>query len=161
MIEASEVWATSLIDQISKVCHLVISLSTVSQIHAIRTFTSEAFRKLTKECPLSLYYPQYPVLKLDFIHMWCELRLWNCGALNKIKGFISKCTLVESKSGRERFNFLDDFPSKLKKYNVVCLQYLWLAKKTCALHEILNQLIITENAFSRVFSNNQPCQYFM
>ena len=114
MIEASEVWATSLIDQISKVCHLVISLSTVSQIHAIRTFTSEAFRKLTKECPLSLYYPQYPVLKLDFIHMWCELRLWNCGALNKMKGFISKCTLVESKSGRKRFNFLDDFPSKLK-----------------------------------------------
>ena len=61
MIEASEVWATSLIDQISKVCHLVISLSTVSQIHAIRTFTSEAFRKLTKECPLSLCIPSIEI----------------------------------------------------------------------------------------------------
>ena len=36
------------------------------------------------------------------------------GLWTRMKGLISKCTLVESKSGRERFNFLDDFPSKLK-----------------------------------------------
>ena len=53
------------------------------------------------------------------------------------------------------------FPSKIKK--------LWCSKppvplvgqRTRPLHEILIRLVITENASSRFFSNNQLCQYFM
>ena len=37
----------------------------------------------------------------------------------------------------------------------------FVGQKTCALHEILTRLVITENTFSCPFSNNQLCQYFM
>ena len=33
--------------------------------------------------------------------------------------------------------------------------YLWLAKKTCALHEILTRLVNTENAFSVITSHQK------
>ena len=60
-----------------------------------------------------------PELKLDCTrHMMCmciAIRLWTCGALNKDeRAHFKMHFIVESKSGRERFNFLDDFPSKLK-----------------------------------------------
>ena len=69
----------------------------------------EAF---TKECPLSrIPYWNWTV------HMCTHcstLRLWTCGALNRDERVHFRMHLVESKSGRKRFNFLDDFPSKLK-----------------------------------------------
>ena len=37
------------------------------------------------------------------------------------------------------------FHQKSKIYDVLSLLYLWLAQKTCPLHEILTQLVITEN----------------
>ena len=33
--------------------------------------------------------------------------------------------------------------------------YLWLVKKTCALHEILTRLVNTENAFSVITSHQK------
>ena len=36
-----------------------------------------------------------------------------------------------------------------------------IGQTMCSLHEILTQLVITENAENAAFSNNQPCQYFM
>ena len=53
------------------------------------------------------------------------------------------------------------FPSKIK--NLWCFKppASLVGQKTCPLHEILTQLVITEKTFSCVFSNNQPCQYFM
>ena len=53
------------------------------------------------------------------------------------------------------------FHQKLKIYDVLSLLHLWLAQTTRPLHEILTQLVITENAWKRLFSNNQPCQYFI
>ena len=39
------------------------------------------------------------------------------------------------------------FHQKSKIYDVLSLLNIWLAKKTCPLHEILTRLVITENAF--------------
>ena len=43
------------------------------------------------------------------------------------------------------------FLQKSKIHDVVSLLNLWWAKKTCSLHEILTQLVITENTFFRCF----------
>ena len=45
-----------------------------------------------------------------------------------------------------------------KNHDVVSLLYIWLDKKNRALNEILSQMDITENAFSRVFSNKRQFQ---
>ena len=43
------------------------------------------------------------------------------------------------------------FLQKSKIHDVVSLLNLWWAKKTCSLHEILTQPVITENTFFRCF----------
>ena len=43
------------------------------------------------------------------------------------------------------------FLEKSKIHDVVSLLNLWRAKKTCSLHEILTQPVITENTFFRCF----------
>ena len=43
------------------------------------------------------------------------------------------------------------FRQKLKKYDVVSLPVPLVGQKTCPLHEMLTQLVITENAFRMCF----------
>ena len=53
------------------------------------------------------------------------------------------------------------FPSKIRSLWCCKPPVPLVGQKTRALHEILTRLVITENTFSGMFSNNQPCQYFM
>ena len=72
----------------------------------------------------------------------------------------------EQKSGvilKSKTKYFQDaiFHQKSKIYDVLSLLYLLVGQTTRSLHEILTRLFITENAFSGVFSNKQPGQYFM
>ena len=51
--------------------------------------------------------------------------------------------------------------SRDEEFLVPSLLVPLVGQKTRSLHEILTRLVITENAWKGLFSNNQPCQYFM
>ena len=84
----------------------------------------------------------------------------------KFFGLLRKDGLYEQKSGvilisTEPNIFRMMFHHKIKKVWCCKPPVPLVGQKACSLLEILTWLVVTENTFSHVFSNKQPCQYFL